>query len=639
MIGRGDGSNAKDDSPRSEGTQSLAAGWGGCRGFFPMCSPLRTVLLAALLPLVAAGPASAQTSERSARSAPVSDLRFEVGLAGEEAFLQSLRVTARFRAEGREPVLLSMAAWTPGAYGIANFARHVSAFTATQGGRELRWDKLDPDTWRVIPSGRGEVVLEYRVRADTLDNAAAWTREDFGFFNGTTVFLMVEGRPETPASVRVRTEPDWRVATGMTPGDSARRYVARDVHDLLDHPFFVGKFDFDSTRVADKWMRLATYPAGALSQQRRAAMWDALSRAVPPVAAVFGEVPWTSYTVLQVIDSGFGGMSALEHSESELAIVAAEFLDEPFVTSVHAHEIVHAWNVKRLRPADLVPYRYDRAQPTPWLWMSEGLTDYYADLALVRSGLADEAAFLATTLGKIDHVANVPVIALEDASLQAWLDVSDGTSDIYYDKGSLAGLALDILIRDASDNARSLDDVMRELWTGPTKQGRGFTPDEFWNAVTRAAGGRAFGAFEQRYIDGRAAFPWEEWLPLAGWRVVSDSTVEPRLGALLRAHAEGVRVEALDPEGAGVKAGLEIGDVITAIGGRSTLDPAFGDAWREFWGRRPGAAMTLDVRRGTGALKVDVIVEVTTLIDTHIAPMPGASDKARRIRAGILRGR
>ena len=600
--------------------------------------PHRPLVLALLALAAGVVPSEAQTADRPLRSAPVTDVRFEVTLAGEQAFLQAVDVVMRFRAEGREPVLLSMAAWTPGAYEVANFARHVSGFAARQGARELDWDKLDPDTWRVVPSGRGEVELRYRVKADTLDNARAWTREDFGFFNGTTVFLTVEGRPELPARVQLRTEPGWRVATGMTPGDSALRYLARDVHDLLDHPFFVGRFDLDSAQVADKWMRLATYPAGSVEGARRARLWDALRRSVPPLAQVFGEVPWTTYTVLQVADSGYGGMSALEHAESELAIVGAEYLDEPFVVSVHAHELAHAWNVKRLRPADLVPYRYDRAQPTTWLWMSEGITDYYADLALVRAGLVDEAGFLNTTLGKIDHVANVPVVALEDASLQAWLGVSDGTADIYYDKGSLAGLALDIHIRDASNNAKSLDDVMRELWEGPQRQGRGFTADEFWNAVTRASGGKAFGAFARRYVDGRDPYPWSQWLPLAGWRIVEDSTVEPRLGALLRADSLGVRVEALDPEGAAARAGVEIGDVITAIGGRSTLDPAFGEAWREFWGKRPGAVMTLDIRRNTNVLRRDVIVEVTTLIDRHVAPDPGAGEKARRIRAGILRG-
>jgi predicted metalloprotease with PDZ domain len=594
----------------------------------------------ALLAVLAAGPAvHAQAPERVMRSAPVSALRFEVTLGAEEAFLQSLRVSARFRVDGREPVLLSLPAWTPGAYEIANFARQVSEFTATEGGRELRWDKLDPDTWRIVPWGAGEVELAYRVRADTLDNARAWTREDFGFFNGTTVFLTVEGRPDTPAEVRVRTEPGWRVVTGMSPGGGAGSYAARDVHDLLDHPFFVGRFDLDSARVADRWMRLATYPSGALSPVQRAAMWDALRRSVAPIAAVFGEVPWTTYTVMQVVDPGFGGMGALEHTESELAIVGAPYLDASFVPSVHAHEMIHAWNVKRLRPSDMVPYRYDRPQPTTWLWMSEGITDYYADLALVRSGLTDEAAFLGTTLGKIDHVAQLPPTALEDASLQTWLSMRDGTADIYYDKGSLAGLALDIMIRDASDDVRSLDDVMRELWDSTYKKGRGFTPDDFWNAVTRAIGGRSLGGFDQRYVDGRVEYPWDEWLPRAGWHIVTDSITEPRLGALLRADSLGVRVAELDPNGAGARAGLQLNDVITAIGGRSTLDPGFGLHWREFWGKRPGAEMLLEVRRGTTDTRVNALVEVTTLIDRHIAPDPSATEKARRIRAGILRGR
>jgi hypothetical protein len=64
----------------------------------------------------AAQTAAAQTAERPLRSAPVSALRFEVGLAGEEALLQTLRVSATFRVDGREPVLLSLPAWTPNCF-------------------------------------------------------------------------------------------------------------------------------------------------------------------------------------------------------------------------------------------------------------------------------------------------------------------------------------------------------------------------------------------------------------------------------------------------------------------------------------------------------------------------------------------
>jgi predicted metalloprotease with PDZ domain len=575
---------------------------------------------------------------RPLRSAPVTDLHYEVAARVSEVINGHLDVTLRFRVAGTQPVILSMPSWTPGSYSLDHFAREVSGFEAKQGTTAVRWDKLDPDTWRVRPERAGDVELTYRVRAQNPDVSASWTGADVAFFNGTNVFLSVDGYLDLPARVTVRTEPSWRVATGMTPGDSARQYRARDYHDLVDHPVLVGRFDLDSLKVMDKWMRLATYPVGSVQGPRRAAYWDALARSTESLAAVFGEVPWTSYTVLQVATEEFQGMSALEHSESELAMVGMPFLDEPFVLSVHAHEIAHAWNVKRLRPAEMVPYRYDTWQPTPWLWISEGITDYYADLALVRSGITDEADFLTTTLGKMESVDARPATALEDASLQAWLGMQDGTGDLYYDKGSLAGLALDILIRDASDNQRSLDMVMRELYDRTYKAGRGFTHDDVWNAIARASGGRAWGDFERRYIDGREPFPWTEWLPKGGWRLVTDSINEPRLGVLLREDPRGVMVSAVDPEGAGARAGLQMGDILTEIGGQSTRDADFGERWRGYWGKRPGAALPLTVLREDAKLTLTATVELETRVERRIEPIPDASPRARRIRAGILTG-
>jgi predicted metalloprotease with PDZ domain len=581
-------------------------------------------------------PLAAQT--RPAQSVPVSELRYELTLGPDEADAGLIEVQVSFRVNETAPVLLSMAAWTPGSYRMANYARAVSGFAATQNGDALVWDKLDPDTWRIRPRRAGVITLRYRVRTDDLDVAGSWSAPEFAFFNGTNVFLYVEGRPDTPAQVVIHSDSTWRVATGMTPGDSLRHFRALDVDDLLDHPMFVGRFDLDSALVADRWMRLATWPVGSVQGRRRAALWDALTRSVEPLAQVFGEVPWKSYTVLQVVHDEVSGMAALEHSESELALVGTSFVDEPFVIGVHAHELVHAWNVKRLRPTELTPYRYDAAQPTPWLWISEGVTDYYADLALVRSGLLDEPGFLANTLGKIESVAARPATSLEDASFQTWLGMRDGTGDLYYDKGSLAGLALDILIRDASDNSRSLDHVMRELYTDTYKKGRGFTHDDVWNAIARATRGRAFGDFERRYIDGRDAYPWAQWLARGGWRFVEDSISEPRLGLLMRGHPDGVLVTGLDPDGMAARAGVELGDVIVSIGGSSTSDPDFGRQWRAVWGNRGGAALPMLVLRGAERQSLTAHVELDKRVERRIEPDPKASTRARRIRTGILQG-
>ena len=223
--------------------------------------------------------------------------------------------------------------------------------------------------------------------------------------------------------VTVRTESDWRVATGMTSvrGAGDRTYSAATYHDLVDMPFFVGNFDVDSAQVSGKWMRFATYPVGSVTSTARQQAWDQLKRSVPPQVAVFGDVPWDNYTVLQIVDSTFQGASGLEHANSHVDIFSPVFIGSEFQPSLYAHEIFHAWNVKRLRPAELWPYQYDTPQPTPWLWVSEGITDYYADLALVRGGITSDSAFYAQTTDKINQVDAAGAIALEDASLNTWI--------------------------------------------------------------------------------------------------------------------------------------------------------------------------------------------------------------------------
>lgn len=571
-------------------------------------------------------------------SAPIADVSYRLRFDAAHGVTRSVGVEMTFAVRSSEPVLLSLPAWTPGAYEISDYARDVSGFAALSGTQPLRWDKLDPDTWRIEAGVGTQVTVRFESRADSLDNAFNWARDEFALINGTNVFLYPEGQSLAfPSRVIVQAEPGWRVVTGLgrEPGGD---FTAPTYHELVDAPFFVGRFDLDSTEIAGHWMRLATYPSGSVKGARRAKLWESLRRSVPPQADVFGEVPWTTYTVMQIADSSFGGMSALEHQNSNVGVVGTPYLDESFVPSVYAHEIFHAFNVKRLRPADMWPYRYDRAQPTTWLWVSEGITDYYADLVMVRGGAITSAEFLSLTQGKMDHVANLAPVALEDASLQTWLRMRDGTQDIYYDKGSLAGLALDILIRDATDNAASLDGVMRSLYTSDYKADRGFTALEWWGAVSRAAGGASFEDFNRRYIDGREPFPWKEWLPKVGWRYVVDSVAEPRLGVVVAPDSAGQLVTSVDGYGAAFQAGVRVGDVLVSVDGIRASDPDVFDRWRVVARNRAGERLSLVVRRNGQPMVLTGTVRVVTLINARLEDDPAASPKAVRIRRGILTG-
>ncbi|MDX2194610.1 MAG: PDZ domain-containing protein [Gemmatimonadales bacterium] len=588
------------------------------------------------LAFLAAAPLAAQAP---AVSAPVGGIRYEVRFDAATAKERSLAVTMRFDVKGSGPILLSLPAWTPGAYEISDFAKKLLRFTPTADGRALAWDKLDYDTWRIQPAGAKAVEVTYLVRADSLDNAQAWSQPDFAFFNGTTAFLYPEGRCcAFAASVTFRTEAGWQVATGMrATGDG--RFGEANYHDLVDMPTFIGRFDIDSQQVAGKWLRLATYPQGVLAGAQRSGTWESLSRMVPPMGKAFGEVPWETYTVLVVGDTAYPGASGLEHQNSHLDIINTRGFASDFWPSLLAHEIVHAWNVKRIRPADLFPYRYERPQQTPWLWVSEGITDYYADLVLVRGGVTTTQQFLEATTEKIGSVDAVPPVALEDASLETWIRPVDGTALIYYPKGSLAGLLLDILIRDGSDNRRGLDDVMRALYTGAWKKGRGFTADEWWKSVSQMAGGRSFAEFNAKYIDGREPYPWESVLPLAGLRYRADSIREARIGIQVQPGEDGVRIMGVQPGSMAADAGIEQGDVLLRLGEVEVKDPTFGGAYRQRYATADGTEIPVVVRRGGREVTLKGTVRTAVRVVRQVVSDQGATPKAARIREGILSGR
>jgi len=243
-------------------------------------------LLTGTLMLIAAAASAQQTTPPTtaapARSVPLNNIRYEITFDSTTARERMIKVMMSFDVGGNGPVLLSLPAWTPGAYEVSNFARWVENFSASGGGKGIRWDKLDPDTWRLQPGGARTLAVRFEYIADTLDNAMAWARPDFVLFNGTNLLPYPEGTGfDFPATVTIKTQPDWIVATAMHPGQGVRSYRESNYHDLVDMPFFVGRMDYDSMQVAGRWTRLATYPAGALKDTTRKQVWSEIGKMIP----------------------------------------------------------------------------------------------------------------------------------------------------------------------------------------------------------------------------------------------------------------------------------------------------------------------------------------------------------------------
>jgi predicted metalloprotease with PDZ domain len=595
----------------------------------------------ALLGLTVCVPAGL-VAQTIVRSAPISDVRYDVTINAELGARSRIHSSMTFRTSGADPVVLSLPAWTPGSYELDNFARYVTGFSARADDEALQWEKVDIDTWRVFPSGAQTVTVNFDYRSDTLDTGMAGAFEDLAYFNGTNLFLYPEGQSLAFTSqVAIHTEPDWQIATGFTSAGMPGRYTAPDYHEIVDMPTFVGRFDLDSMEIDGVWHRMATYPQGVYVGEPRETLWRQIRLLMPPMDAAFGETPFETYTTLMLFDDGFPGASALEHRNSHLGIYFTQAVGQPFLTEVWAHETVHAWNVKRLRPAEMVPYDYGRAQPTTLLWVSEGVTDYYADLAMVRGGVLPASGFYQRTGYKIRNVANTLPVALEDASLSTWIGPVDGTGRLYYDKGSLAGLLLDILIRDASDNRASLDDVMRDLYVSTYKAGRGFTVEQWWQAVRRAAGGRSFDDVYRRYIDGREPYPWDELLPLIGLELSVDTVPRPLIGVFTGQDSAGIFVQGLSEGGAAEAAGVRAGDYLLHVG---EVDVAasddFGAEFRaRYRGEPVGTQYQITVRRGSETVTIDSELRFVEDVNYVIGEDPNATPRAVSLREGILTGR
>jgi predicted metalloprotease with PDZ domain len=576
-----------------------------------------------------------------AQSAPISDVHYDVTVDQNTVQNRDIDVSMQFRTGSDAPIVLSLPAWSPGHYTLLWFARRVSKFEPTVDGKALTWRMVDFQTWRLTGAHAGQrVTVRFSYLADTIDRAVAWTKPDFAFFNGTNLFLYPVGQGfNWPATVTIHTSDGWRIATGMDPAPAPPTYGAKNYHDLVDMPFFIGHFDIDSAlAMPGHYVRLVNYPAGLLGEHmQRIVGWEA--KLAPVESAVFHDTPWKTYTVLEIADAhpNDGG---LEHQDSQVDEIMPGYLDLPFLPYLYSHEMFHSWNVKRLRPADMVPYRYSDAQPTQWLWVSEGVTDYYSFLSVMRAGLGDSAQFLGRITDNITNIGHVPPVALADASLQPWINPTDGTGYIYYPKGALAGFMLDLMIRDASNNTHSLDDVMRGLYETTYKHGQGFTPTEWWTAISQASGGKSFAAVNRKYIEGREPYPWDSVLALGGLKISTDSVKNVALGLGFQLDTLGLNLTTIVAGGAADRAGMKTGDILVSLGDLSfahfTAFNTFGGLLRDHLAQHTDVPYV--VMRGGQSVSGTMPVVLRTQAQFTIVPAPDAPAKAQRIRHSLFTG-
>jgi len=318
--------------------------------------------------------------------------------------------------------------------------------------------------------------------------------------------------------------------------------------------------------------------------------------------------------------------------------------------SYSAHELFHAWNVKRIRPRSLEPVDYTKEMWTRSLWFAEGVTNTYGAYALLRSGLWSTQQFYGNLADEIRELQSRPAHrwqSVEQSSLDAWYEkyplyMRPEESISYYNKGQIVGVLLDILIRDRTDNRASLDDVLRALNEEYAKAGRFYDESdglraEMENVIRRKApsADSDLSEFFKRYISGSDEIPYPDFLARAGWTIRDTSQRRAALGfSVNRDNGGSASIFSLDRESGANEAGLKEGDILVSLNGEPF--PRAPERWLR--DHQPEERVAVKVRRRGEERDFSFPLARQADAAYQIVELSPVTEKQRRIRDGILRG-
>lgn len=502
----------------------------------------------------------------------------------DEPWTHYVKISGEFDgSELGDNIRLFLPIWSPGSYMVREYSRHLRKLRVLQeNGEFIYFEKVSKNIWELdlnasdLKKRTSKISFEYEVYCNEVSVRTSHVNLDHAFLHGPSLFLGVEGKERDEIELEIKFPPCWsKVNTSLEDISPQRQiflYRADNFDEFIDSPIEIGNQETDGFRVHGKdhflvWMGLPLKVYGNLKKD--------LKEIVERVADYWGELPYERYVFMgHFLPNTYGG---LEH----LSSTAVQF--DPIELGTEkgyrdflgllAHEFFHTWNVKRVRPIELGPFKYSEENYTRMHWLTEGLTSFVDDLIVFNSGLSDQDYFLEVLKKKINNYLKTPgryFDSLEEASFDAWIKLyrpdenSKNSSVSYYLKGSLAFFCLNSLLHLQGRKLHEFTDLLWDRYkSDPDK---GVDKDEVLSFIAQLAGQNVADEFES-YLSQTGALPLEEAAKRQGLEFKWHQPEDLDWGFEWKVKGENLFVEKVRLDGPAHKCGLNHGDEILAVAG------------------------------------------------------------------------
>jgi predicted metalloprotease with PDZ domain len=489
---------------------------------------------------------------------------------------QCIEIEVVFENINESETIIQLPSWRPGRYEIGNFAKNILHFQCFNDEEKLTFQKVSKDSWKVNTENVSTLRITYQYYAAELNAGSSYLDADQLYVNPVNCCVYIPERIDEALSLQINIPENYEIATGISNKVNKTTFLLKNFDELADNPFIASE-NLQHFQYECEGYTFHIWFQGIVDVNEKRLLTD-FKKFTQKQIEIMGDFPVSEFHFL-IQATSFPFYHGVEHQTSTVLALGpghqlfTSYYDE--LLGVSSHELFHAWNVKFIRPLEMFPYDFTKENYSRLGYIYEGLTTWYGDVMLYRSGVFDKNQYLKAFNEYLKrHFLNYARhhYSVAASSFDTWLDgyvagIPYRKVSIYTE-GSLIAFMLDAIIREETKNAKSLDDLMRELYS-IAKAGKAYSEQDI-PKILKTLCTYDFDDFFQKYVNGQEDFTKllkksAEFFEFKFTKEKYLSDFELKAGLILSESNGNFTIQQTAPESPALQVGLLVGDQILAI--------------------------------------------------------------------------